>query len=68
MFKVVSEGYTFVQEEGDVIKVYDTVGDISEIEPVFISQQPAKDQKDFEIEISYILQDHLLADGQELYD
>ncbi len=64
MYKVISEGYTFVQEEGDVIKVYDTVDDIKGLEPVFISQGPAKSQKDFEIEISYILQDHLLSDNE----
>lgn len=68
MFKVISEGYTFVQEKDDVIKVYDTVGDINGLEPVFISRHPAKDQKDFEIEISYILQDHLLTGSQEFYD
>lgn len=61
MYKAVSEGYTFVQEKDSVIKVYDTVGDVSEIEPVFVSHHSAKNQKDFEIEISYILQDHLLT-------
>jgi hypothetical protein len=61
-FKVTTQGYTFVQEmEGDNIKAYDTVGDISGLEPVFISTESAKTQKDFEIEISYILIDHLAA-------
>lgn len=68
MFKVISENYTFVQESGDVIKVYDTVGDIAGLEPVYISRHSANDQKDFEIEISYILQDHLLVGDQEFYD
>lgn len=68
MFKVISEGYTFVQEKDDVIKVYDTVGDINGLEPVFISRHPAKNQKDFEIEISYILQDHLRGERQEYDD
>jgi len=58
-FKEVSQGYTFVQEEGGMIQAYDTVGDISGVQPVFISQVSAKDQKDFEVEISYILMDHL---------
>ena len=61
-FKEVTQGYTFVQEmEGGNIKAYDTVGDISGLAPVFISTESAKTQKDFEVEISYILMDHLAA-------
>jgi hypothetical protein len=61
-FKEVTQGYTFVQEmEGDNIKAYDTVGDINGLAPVFISTESAKTQKDFEVEISYILMDHLAA-------
>lgn len=58
-FKEVSQGFTFVQDEGDVIKVYDMVDNLSGQTPVFISQISAKTQKEFEIEISYILMDHL---------
>ena len=58
-FKATTQGYTFVQEEGGNIKAYDTVGEINDLEPVFISTESAKTQKDFEIEISYILMDHL---------
>tara|TARA_E500000318_G_scaffold106227_1_gene113973 strand:+ start:264 stop:458 length:195 start_codon:yes stop_codon:yes gene_type:complete len=58
-FKEVTQGFTFVQEEDGLIQAYDTVGDISGTQPVFISQVSAKDQKDFEVEISYILMDHL---------
>mgnify|MGYP003119060364 FL=1 len=58
-FKEVSQGYTFVQEEAGMIQAYDTVGDISNIQPVFISQVSVDNQKDFEVEISYILMDHL---------
>jgi len=58
-FKEVSQGYTFVQEKGGMIQAYDTVGDISNIQPVFISQVSVDNQKDFEVEISYILMDHL---------
>jgi len=58
-FKEVSQGYTFVQEKDGMIQAYDTAGDISNMQPVFISQVSAKDQKDFEVEISYILMDHL---------
>tara|TARA_A100000172_G_scaffold80783_1_gene71372 strand:+ start:992 stop:1186 length:195 start_codon:yes stop_codon:yes gene_type:complete len=60
-FKEVSQGYTFVQEEGEMIHAYDTVGDISGIQPVFISQVSVDNQKDFEVEISYILMDHLVV-------
>jgi len=68
MFKAVSEGHTFIQNEGDVIKVYNTVGDITDLEPVFISRYSAKSQKDFEIEISYILQDYLNDRDCSFYD
>jgi len=62
-FKEVTHEFTFAQEEGDVIKAYDTVGDISDIQPVFISQVSVDNQKDFEIEISYILMDHLAVEN-----
>ncbi len=58
-FKEVSQGYTFVQEEDGMIQAYDTVGDISNVQPVFISQVSGDKQKDFEVEISDILMDHL---------
>tara|TARA_R110000796_G_scaffold131052_2_gene246684 strand:+ start:749 stop:943 length:195 start_codon:yes stop_codon:yes gene_type:complete len=59
LFKEVSQGFTFLQEGDDVIRVYDVVGDLSDQTPVFMSQISAKSQKEFEIEISYILMDHL---------
>lgn len=59
MFKAVSEGYTFIQEENSTIKVYDTVDETVDLDPVYISDYTAKSQKDFEIEISYILQFNL---------
>ena len=59
LFKEVSQGFTFLQEGDDVIRVYDVVGDLSGQTPVFMSQISAKSQKEFEIEISYILMDHL---------
>tara|TARA_R110002012_G_scaffold321888_2_gene552091 strand:+ start:334 stop:528 length:195 start_codon:yes stop_codon:yes gene_type:complete len=58
-FKEITQGYTFIQEEGETIKAFDTVGDYSGLQPVFISQVKAKSQKDFEIEISYILMENL---------
>ena len=58
-FKEVSQGHTFVQEKDGMIQAYDTVGDISNVQPVFISQVSVDNQKDFEVEISYILMDHL---------
>ena len=60
MFKAIQNGYTFIQESEDSnIKVYDTIGDISDLNPVFISQESVKSQKDFEIEICYIIEDIL---------
>lgn len=58
-FKAITQGYTFIQENGSTIKAYDTVGDISGLQPVFISTEKVDNQKDFEVEISYILIDHL---------
>lgn len=60
MFKAIQNGYTFIQESEDSsIKVYDTIGDISDLNPVFVSQESVKSQKDFEIEICYIIEDIL---------
>jgi hypothetical protein len=59
-FKAITQGYTFIQEtKNDTIKAYDTVGDLSGLQPVFISTESVDSQKDFEIEISYILIGHL---------
>jgi hypothetical protein len=58
-FREVSQGFTFIQEEGEPIKAYDSVGEINNLTPIFISQVNVNNQKDFEIEISYILADHL---------
>ena len=58
-FREVSQGFTFIQEEGEPIKAYDSVGEINNLTPIFISQVSVDNQKDFEIEISYILMDHL---------
>ena len=40
-FKEITQGYTFIQEEGETIKAFDTVGDYSGLQPVFISQVKA---------------------------
>ena len=60
-FKATTQGYTFIQNEGDTIQAYDTVGDISNLQPVYISPEKVTSQKDFEVEISYILMDHLVV-------
>tara|TARA_E500000318_G_C3540236_1_gene204316 strand:+ start:138 stop:332 length:195 start_codon:yes stop_codon:yes gene_type:complete len=59
IFKEVTQGYTFLQNEDEPIKVFNTIGDIEGLDPIFISQESVETQKDFEIEISYILMDHL---------
>jgi|TARA_R110000787_G_scaffold73122_2_gene162873 hypothetical protein len=58
-FKELTQGFTFVQEKGGFIEAYDTNGNITGAQPVFISQVSVDNQKDFEVEISYILMDHL---------
>jgi hypothetical protein len=59
LFKEVTQGYTFLQNKDEPIKVYDTVNYTDGLDPIFISQESVKTRKDFEIEISYILMDHL---------
>jgi len=55
MFKEVTSKYTFIQEEGGYIEVYRGTEDISDSEPVLISIVKANTQKQFEIEVAYIL-------------
>ena len=62
-FREVSQGFTFVQDKDEVIKVYDSVGETNDLTPIFISQVSVDNQKDFEIEISYILMDHLSVES-----
>ena len=55
MFKEVTSKYTFVQEEGNNIEVYESTGDISGLKPIFISNVKVDNQKQFEVEVAYIL-------------
>ncbi len=55
MFKEVTGKYTFVQEEGKNIEVYESTGDISGKVPIFISNVKVDNQKQFEVEVAYIL-------------
>jgi len=55
MFKETTSKYTFVQEDGECIKVYAAAEDISDQKPIFISSVKADTQKQFEVEVAYIL-------------
>jgi len=55
MFKEVTGKYTFVQEEGKNIEVYESTDDISGKVPIFISNVKVDNQKQFEVEVAYIL-------------
>jgi|TARA_R110002153_G_scaffold53177_2_gene148468 hypothetical protein len=55
MFKEVTSKYTFVQEEDGNIEVYESTGDISDLKPIFISNVKVDSQKQFEVEVAYIL-------------
>lgn len=55
MFKEVTSKYTFIQEEGGNIEVYESTGDISDLKPIFISNVKVDNQKQFEVEVAYIL-------------
>ena len=63
MYKEITSGHTFIQEDDEVIKVYGSVGSITGLEPVYISNFKAQSQKQFEMEVAYILVYHLDKDG-----
>ena len=55
MFKETTSKYTFVQEDGECIKVYAAAENISDLHPIFTSNVKAETQKQFEVEVAYIL-------------
>ncbi len=59
MYKETIAGYTFIQEDNDVVKAYLGTTDDLTTDPVFISNFEAKNRKEFEMEVSYILVYHL---------
>jgi hypothetical protein len=63
MYKEITSGHTFIQEDGEAIKVYDSIGSITNMEPVYISDFKAQTQKQFEMEVAYILVYNLDRDG-----
>lgn len=56
-----ANGYRFVVNEEGYVEVYKAGAEesVSSLKPVFISNQKVANQKEFEIEISYIINDHL---------
>tara|TARA_A100000172_G_scaffold71741_1_gene52498 strand:+ start:121 stop:312 length:192 start_codon:yes stop_codon:yes gene_type:complete len=56
-----ANGYRFVLNENGYVEAYkaDAEESISSLRPVFISNQIVKNKKEFEIEVSYILNDYL---------
>lgn len=55
MFKEITSKYTFVQEDDECIKVYNGAENTSDLQPIFISNVKAETQKQFEVEVAYIL-------------
>lgn len=55
MFKTVTSGYTFVQSDDKPIEVYDSTGDIEDLQPIHISNVKVDTQKQFEVEVAYML-------------
>jgi len=55
MFKETTSKYTFVQEDGGYIEVYAAAENTSDLHPIFISNVKAETQKQFEVEVAYIL-------------
>ena len=54
MFKEITSKYTFVQQDGGYIEVYKGAENTSDF-PIFISNVKAETQKQFEVEVAYIL-------------
>ena len=56
-----ANGYKFVVNEEGYVEVYKAEAEesVSSLKPVFISNKKVANQKEFEIEISYIINDHL---------
>ena len=56
-----ANGYRFVLNENGYVEAYKAGAEesISSLRPVFISNQIVKNKKEFEIEVSYILNDYL---------
>jgi hypothetical protein len=63
MYKEVIANHTFIQNNGDVVRVYEGTGDVSGLDPVYISKFRAKTRKEFEMEVSYILVYYLKWEG-----
>lgn len=59
-YRAVSSGYVFIQTPDGVIEVYNPIdeGDKSKL-PVYSASCRCESRKDFEIEVSYILNDYL---------
>lgn len=55
MFKEVTSKYTFIQEDGEFIKVYEGAENLSDLKPILITNVKAETQKQFEVEVAYIL-------------
>jgi hypothetical protein len=58
--EIIANGYKFVQNEEGYVEAFKTeTGGESSPEPVFISNHVVNNQKEFEIEVSYLLNDNL---------
>jgi len=58
MFRVEANNYIFTAEEKGHVYVYKSTEGVNS-SPVYISNNKINNQKEFEIEISYIMIDHL---------
>jgi len=56
-----ANGYRFVVNESGYVEAYNAEAEesVSSLKPVFISNTVVKTQKEFEIEVSYIINDYL---------
>tara|TARA_A100001515_G_scaffold41206_1_gene32409 strand:- start:3768 stop:3959 length:192 start_codon:yes stop_codon:yes gene_type:complete len=56
-----ANGYRFVVNESGYVEAYnaDAEESLSSLKPAFISNTVVKTKKDFEIEVSYIINDYL---------
>ena len=56
-----ANGYRFVVNEQGYVEAFKAEAEesVSSLKPVFISNSKVETQKQFEVEVSYILNDHL---------
>ena len=64
MFKEVTADHTFIQNDDKTIEVYKSTGNLTGLQPIYISDVEVETQKQFEVEVAYMLVYDLHNDHQ----